>query len=111
MSTVQSNTGRSSGFRDWAYFVPFCVALLAVLLGIGRPRPKNPPETLDIDKLPPELRRLTAPQLAAASGKFVKPEQITWLIIGDLRKIEAGVRGLGWGAVTVLDTDGKPVAR
>ena len=58
MPTVQSNTERSSGFRDWAYFVPFCVALLAVLLGIGRPRPKNPPETLDIDKLPPELRRV-----------------------------------------------------
>ena len=58
---------------------------------------------------PTRLRALTAPQLAAASGKFVKPEQITWLIIGDLRKIEAGVRALNWGDVVVLDGEGKTV--
>lgn len=55
------------------------------------------------------LRGLTAPQLAAASGKFVKPDNITWLIIGDLRKIEAGVRSLNWGEVVVLDSEGKPL--
>ncbi len=58
-----------------------------------------------------KLRALTAPQLAAASGKFVKPDDIIWLIIGDLRKIEAGVRSLNWGEVVVLDSEGKPLAR
>lgn len=60
---------------------------------------------------PANLRALTAPQLAAASAKFVKPDNITWLIIGDLRKIEAGVRSLNWGEVVVLDAEGKPLAR
>ena len=59
---------------------------------------------------PANLRALTAPQLAAASGKFVKPDDITWLIVGDLRKIEAGVRSLNWGEVVVLDSEGKPLA-
>jgi zinc protease len=31
------------------------------------------------------------------------------MVIGDLRKIEAGVRSLGWGEVTVVDADGKPI--
>ncbi|WP_426189811.1 M16 family metallopeptidase [Massilia sp. DWR3-1-1] len=56
-----------------------------------------------------KLRALTAPQLATAASKFVKPDNITWLIIGDLRKIEAGVRSLNWGEVVVLDSEGKPL--
>jgi zinc protease len=31
-----------------------------------------------------------------------------WVVIGDLRKVEAGIRSLGWGEV-VCWTDGKPV--
>jgi hypothetical protein len=31
------------------------------------------------------------------------------VVVGDLAKIEKGVRALGFGAVTVLDTDGKVV--
>ncbi|MFL6657822.1 MAG: M16 family metallopeptidase [Massilia sp.] len=57
------------------------------------------------------LRALSAPQLAAAASKFIRPDEVTWLVVGDLRKIEAGVRALGWGEVVVLGTDGKPVAR
>jgi len=34
---------------------------------------------------------------------------MTWLVIGDLRKVEAGIRSLGWGEVVVLDQDGKPI--
>ncbi|MTV53422.1 insulinase family protein [Massilia buxea] len=55
------------------------------------------------------LRALTEPQLAAAAGKFILPERLVWVIVGDLRKIEPKVRALGWGEVTVLDNDGKPV--
>ena len=58
-----------------------------------------------------KLRQLEPAQLAGAAGKFVQPDELVWVVIGDLRKIEAGVRELGWGEVTVLDTDGKPVAR
>lgn len=58
-----------------------------------------------------KLRQLEPVQLAGAAGKFVQPDDLVWVVIGDLRKIEAGVRELGWGEVMVLDTDGKPVAR
>jgi zinc protease len=55
------------------------------------------------------VRALTPQQLAAASSKFIKPDEAVWMVIGDLRKIEAGVRSLGWGEVTVVDADGKPL--
>ena len=57
------------------------------------------------------IRSLSEPQLAAAARKFVRPEQLTWLVIGDLRKIEKGVRDLNWGEVVVLDAEGNPVPR
>ena len=57
------------------------------------------------------MRGLAEPQLAAASRKFVRPDEVVWLVIGDLRKIEAGVRSLGWGEVVTLNADGTPAGR
>ncbi|MES2316436.1 MAG: pitrilysin family protein [Pseudomonadota bacterium] len=57
------------------------------------------------------IRGLGEAQLASASRKFVKPDELVWLVVGDLRKIEKGVRELGWGEVVVLAPDGTPVAR
>jgi nitrate reductase NapAB chaperone NapD len=36
---------------------------------------------------------------------------MTWVVVGDLAKIEAKVRALNFGEVTVLDADGKVVVR
>lgn len=55
----------------------------------------------------PRVEALTAPQLKAAAVKLVKPEELTWVVVGDLAKIEAPVRALKLGEVRVLDTDGK----
>ncbi|KQQ87214.1 pitrilysin family protein [Massilia sp. Leaf139] len=55
------------------------------------------------------LKALTPAQLGQAAGKFVQPDNVVWMVIGDLRKVEAGIRSLGWGEVVVLDQDGKPV--
>jgi zinc protease len=55
------------------------------------------------------VRALSEPQLATAAARFIRPDEVVWLVIGDLRKIEPGIRKLGWGEVTVLDADGKPV--
>jgi zinc protease len=55
------------------------------------------------------VRGLSEGQLGAAAGKFIKPDEVVWIVIGDLRKIEAGVRALGWGDVSVVDADGKRV--
>jgi zinc protease len=54
------------------------------------------------------IRTLGEPQLAAAGKKFVHPDELLWLVVGDLRKIEKGVRELGWGDVVILNADGTP---
>jgi zinc protease len=58
-----------------------------------------------------EVNALTPAAIAAAAPSLVKPDALTWIVVGDLAKVEAGIRALNLGEVTVLDTDGKPVAR
>jgi zinc protease len=57
------------------------------------------------------LRSLNESQLNAAAKKFVRPGEIVWIIIGDLSKIEAGIRELNMGEVVRLDADGNQVSR
>ena len=57
------------------------------------------------------VKALSEAQLAAAAKKFVRPDELVWLVVGDLSKIEKGVRDLNWGEVIVLAADGTPVAR
>lgn len=45
---------------------------------------------------------LTADDLNAAGAATVKPGELTWVIVGDRKLIEAGVRELGYGEVVVL---------
>jgi zinc protease len=44
-----------------------------------------------------------------AAAAAIKPAALTWVIVGDLAKIESGVRALKLGDVKVLDADGKVV--
>ena len=34
-------------------------------------------------------------------------EEVIWIVVGDLRKVEAGIRELNYGDVVRLDTDGR----
>ena len=52
---------------------------------------------------------LKDPQVQAAAAEVIQPDHLTWVIVGDLTKIEAPVRALNLGKVQVLDADGKPV--
>ena len=45
----------------------------------------------------------------SAAG-VLAPASLTWVVVGDLSKIEASVRALRIGEVSVVDVDGKPVA-
>jgi zinc protease len=56
--------------------------------------------------LPELIQQQTPATLAAAATKLVRPEALTWIIVGDLSKIEAEVRALKLGPVQVLDVDG-----
>ena len=54
------------------------------------------------------MRGLTESQLEQAAGKFIEPGEIIWLVVGDLSKVEKGIRELGYGDVIRLNADGQP---
>ncbi|MGH8462347.1 MAG: M16 family metallopeptidase [Stenotrophobium sp.] len=56
-----------------------------------------------------EVSALTPAQLDAAADKLIHPDALTWIVVGDLSKIEAPIRKLDLGEVTVLDSDGNVV--
>jgi zinc protease len=58
-----------------------------------------------------DLSALTPADINASAGKLVKPDALTWVVVGDLSKIEKNVRALDFGEVTVLDADGKVVSK
>ncbi|HET9484989.1 MAG TPA: pitrilysin family protein [Xanthomonadales bacterium] len=43
----------------------------------------------------------------AAARELVRPQALTWVVVGDLKTIEAPVRALKLGEVKVVDADGK----
>ncbi|MDQ3056645.1 MAG: insulinase family protein, partial [Pseudomonadota bacterium] len=57
-----------------------------------------------------EIESLTPEQVKAAATT-INPDALTWVVVGDLKQIEQKVRALNLGAVTVVDADGKPVAK
>ncbi|MFT4198567.1 MAG: pitrilysin family protein [Pseudoxanthomonas sp.] len=50
------------------------------------------------------------PAQAKAAAAGIEPQALTWVIVGDLSRIEAPVRVLNLGEVSVVDADGRPVA-
>ena len=56
-----------------------------------------------------KMRDLTESELTAAGKKFVRPDEIIWLVVGDVSKIESGVRSLNYGEVIKLDADGNVI--
>jgi zinc protease len=50
---------------------------------------------------------LSTAEVNAAAARLIHPQALTWVIVGDLSRIEQPVRALGWGEVSVLDADGK----
>ncbi len=76
----------------------------AVLAQIGSIlRYQRPDNWVEVRKQRIESMPLQAVQAAAT----LKPDAMTWVIVGDLSKIEQPVRALGLGDVKVLDADGK----
>ena len=52
----------------------------------------------------------TDAEVNAAAKEVIHPNQLTWVIVGDLSKIEQPLKKLDLGAMQVLDADGKPAA-
>src|SRR5690606_21025752 len=49
------------------------------------------------------------PDVIHEAAKTIKPDALTWVVVGDLSQIEDGIRALELGQVQVIDADGKPV--
>ena len=55
------------------------------------------------------IQNLTLADIQQSAAKIVKPQNLTWLIVGDRQKIETGIRELNLGPLKILDTDGREV--
>jgi len=55
-----------------------------------------------LDQLPALLDEPSLNQVQAKAQKYIKPNQWTWLIVGDLSKIEEPIRALNLGEVKVI---------
>ncbi|HEY8536100.1 MAG TPA: pitrilysin family protein [Vicinamibacterales bacterium] len=55
------------------------------------------------------VKTLTLDKVLAASKQYVRPDSVSYLLVGDRAKIEAGVRALNLGEIVVLDVEGRPV--
>ena len=49
-----------------------------------------------------QYENLTTDKLHDAAAEVIKPDKLTWLIVGDLSKIEQPIRDLGLGEVIVI---------
>jgi zinc protease len=58
-----------------------------------------------------EVRSLSEAQVNDAARKFVRPGEVVWIVVGDLRKVEKGIRELGFGEVIRLNADGEPAGQ
>ncbi len=55
-----------------------------------------------------QVQRATDAQINAAARRFVAPDQVVWVVVGDRAKIEPGLRELNLGDIVALDADGSP---
>jgi zinc protease len=58
-----------------------------------------------------EVGEVTVDAVNQSAGKLIHPDALTWVVVGDLSKIEDKVRALNFGEVTVIDPEGKPVRK
>ncbi|HLY15906.1 MAG TPA: pitrilysin family protein [Bryobacteraceae bacterium] len=61
------------------------------------------------EKYAGRVRDLKVADMEALAKRIVRPDNLTWLIVGDRAKIEAGLRELNLGELKILDADGKPI--
>jgi zinc protease len=58
---------------------------------------------------PQKVKDLTLADIADVAKRTLRPESLVWVIVGDRKKIEAGVRSLGYGDLHFLDPSGNTI--
>ncbi len=62
-----------------------------------------------VQTLKPRIEAQTDAAVQAAAREIVRPDALTWIVVGDLKKIEQPIRALKIGVVEVINADGKRV--
>lgn len=62
-----------------------------------------------LQRYPTLLKQTSLEDMTSSARQWLQPEPMTWLVIGDLKSIEAPIRALNWGEVQVLDKDGRVI--
>jgi zinc protease len=57
----------------------------------------------------PTVMALTPEQANALARRTIVPGRLVWVVVGDMSKVEAGIRELKLGEVRKIDADGNPV--
>jgi zinc protease len=65
----------------------------------------------ELQREPDQLQKATVESVNAAAQKYAKVSGATLLLVGDLSKIESGLRELNLGEVVILDVEGNPATR
>jgi zinc protease len=52
---------------------------------------------------------VTPESVNATAKKFILPDHLIWVVVGDMSKVEQGIRELNLGEVHKIDVDGNPV--
>jgi zinc protease len=63
------------------------------------------------DTLAPRILAVTAEEANALATRLIQPNRQIWIVVGDLSRIESGVRELQIGEVRTIDADGNPAPR
>jgi zinc protease len=67
---------------------------------------------MPLTSIPKELeamKKLTAADVQRAAQKYIDPDRLTVVIVGDIAKIRPGIEALKIGPVSVRDFEGKEV--
>ena len=56
-----------------------------------------------------KVRSQTVASVGAAAKTVIHPDRLVWVVVGDRSKIEAGIREVNLGKITLIDADGKPL--
>jgi zinc protease len=56
-----------------------------------------------------KILAVTPDQSNALAQRLIRPDHMIWIVVGDMSKVEAGIRELNLGEVHKIDADGNPV--
>jgi zinc protease len=59
---------------------------------------------------PDRMRSQTVATIVRAATEVLHPDRLTWVVVGDRSKIEAGIRAANFGPIHFVDADGRMLA-